>query len=139
VSDPTDALIPVVDLAGWRHGDRKIRHQISAEVDDALQRSGFMLVTNHGVRTEAISAARAAALQFFRSDPATKEAVRIPAGAHNGWTGLGDEMHGATYGIDAGPDLKESFAITPPSFPARLQGAASGWYTAKWMRSPPNS
>ena len=41
--------VPVVDLVPWFGGDENARAAVAAEVDAALQRVGFFLLTGHGV------------------------------------------------------------------------------------------
>ncbi|MBR7560609.1 2-oxoglutarate and iron-dependent oxygenase domain-containing protein, partial [Mycobacterium tuberculosis] len=55
-------LIPLVDLNSWQTGDAETRRSVAAEVDQALQQSGFLLLANHGVAPTLGTDAEVAAL-----------------------------------------------------------------------------
>ena len=55
--------IPTVDLDVWRTDPKAV----AAQVDTALQRAGFLLVTGHGVDAALPAGVRAAARRFFNN------------------------------------------------------------------------
>ena len=101
--------IPTVDLGTWRAATRAA---VAAQVDAALQRAGFLLVTGHGVDADLRAGVRAAARRFFAlpDDVKRRYAVRIGG---RGWLAPGVEANGLVEGTETPPDLKESFAAGP--------------------------
>lgn len=136
------SLIPVVDIGALRDGSNI--SAVATELHRASTEIGFIYITNHGIAHSALTTARETSLAFFRSDDASKDAVRVSA-KHRGWLGTG----GARMQDDARPDLKESFiwgyqnadGDTPEDHPLRgantwpaampaLESAAMSWFTA---------
>lgn len=113
-------MIPVIDIGPLRDGSDVAG--VAAALHRASREVGFIYVANHGVAPDALDAARAIALDFFRRDAMEKAAVRV-TGKHRGWLGQG----GAKMRDDARPDLKESFiwgfqdakGATPEDHPLR--------------------
>ncbi len=96
------AAIPVVDIGPLRVNSDP--QTVAQALHAASQNLGFIYIRNHGIPTEVIATARAAALAFFQTDIAEKAAVTVSA-QHRGWLGQG----GAKMQDDAQADLKESF------------------------------
>ncbi|MEV3906085.1 2-oxoglutarate and iron-dependent oxygenase domain-containing protein [Mycobacterium sp. NPDC050551] len=101
--------IATVDLSRWRAGGSGAR-RVAADVDDSLQRAGFILVTGHGVDTALAARVRAAARAFFAQPVTVKQRYAVPVGGH-GWIGPGAEANGYAEGTETPPDLKESFSL----------------------------
>ena len=108
--------IPTVDLDTWRTDPAAV----AAQVDTALQRAGFLLVTGHGVDAELRAGVRAAARRFFALPDEVKQRYAVRIGGR-GWLAPGVEANGLVEGTETPPDLKESFAagrtrrpVTPP-------------------------
>lgn len=102
-------MIPLIDLKRWREGDRAA---VAAETDAALQESGFLMVSGHGVSVELRARLRAAAKRFFALPAEQKLPYAAPVSGR-GWIPIGKEAN-AFYGIEADasrPDLKESYTI----------------------------
>ncbi len=97
-----DDLIPVIDISPLRDGSDPL--SVGKALHAASSGLGFIYIKGHGIPEDAITAARATALSFFRSDAAKKETVKVSA-SHRGWLGQG----GAKMQDDAKADLKESF------------------------------
>jgi isopenicillin N synthase-like dioxygenase len=72
----TANAIPTVDLGVWRTDPAAV----ATQVDTALQRAGFLLVTGHGVDTELRAAVRAAARRFFALPDDVKQRYAISVG-----------------------------------------------------------
>jgi isopenicillin N synthase-like dioxygenase len=109
--------IPTVDLDTWRIDPAAV----AAQVDTALQRAGFLLVTGHGVDADLRAGVRAAARRFFALPGEVKQRYSVRIGGR-GWLAPGVEANGLVEGTQTPPDLKESFAagpthrpVTPPS------------------------
>ncbi|GLY32331.1 2-oxoglutarate and iron-dependent oxygenase domain-containing protein [Kineosporia sp. NBRC 101731] len=101
--------IPQVDLQPWFHGSARDRSAVASQVDRALQESGFLLVSGHGVDPELPRATRAAARRFFALPKALKQSYETTVGGR-GWQPPGVEANGASEGLKTPPDLKESYS-----------------------------
>ena len=100
-------MIPLIDLARWRDGDRAA---VAAETDAALRESGFLMVSGHGVSIEVRARVRAAAKRFFALTEEQKAPYFAPVSGR-GWIPIGREAN-AFYGVQADvtrADLKESY------------------------------
>lgn len=107
--------IPLVNLEPWFHGSPEDRAAVAAQIDRALQVSGFLLVTGHGVPAELRASTRAAARRFFELPEAQKRPYATHVGGR-GWLPPGVEANGYLDGAtEAPPDLKESYSVG--SFP----------------------
>ncbi|MGB0902282.1 isopenicillin N synthase family dioxygenase [Halocynthiibacter sp.] len=95
-------VIPVVDITALRDGSDPMG--VAKALHAANTGLGFIYIKGHGIPEDLIDAVRAGAFDFFRSDEASKEDVRIDA-SHRGWLPQG----GAKMQDDAKADLKESF------------------------------
>lgn len=144
--------IPLIDLDRWFDGDDAERAELAHEVDDHLQRLGFLLVANHRIPRDVIDECRQQARRFYHLSPEEKRKIALlPGGAYRGWVGPGLESNAATYGVDTPPDLKETFAYGPvevadeslrtshpdyfdpnrwPDEPEGFQAAAEAWWRA---------
>ena len=102
--------VPGIDLEPWFGGGRHDRADVAAQVDDALQRVGFFLVTGHGVAPELRTRVRAHARAFFALPAEVKQRYAVTVGGR-GWLPPGVEANGYAEGTETPPDLKESFAV----------------------------
>jgi isopenicillin N synthase-like dioxygenase len=102
--------VPVIDLAPWYEGDEAARARIASQVDAALQRVGFFLITGHGVPAELRARVRTEARKFFALPTATKLRYAVTVGGR-GWLPPGAEANGYAEGTATPPDLKESYAV----------------------------
>jgi isopenicillin N synthase-like dioxygenase len=101
--------IATIDMARWRAGGAEA-DRVAAEVDESLQRAGFILVTGHGVDAGLARDVRAAAREFFAAPEAVKQRYSVAVGGH-GWIGPGAEANGYAEGTETPPDLKESYSL----------------------------
>jgi isopenicillin N synthase-like dioxygenase len=125
----TDA-VPTIDLRPWFTGTPNERAGVAAAVDAALQRSGFILVTGHGVDPEQAAAVRAGAREFFALPDDVKR--RYAAGPDGrGWLPPGVEANGYSEGTATPPDLKESLSFGADSPTGDPQ------VDARWFRPNP--
>jgi isopenicillin N synthase-like dioxygenase len=102
--------VPVIDLALWRSGGPARQEAVAAQVDEALQTVGFLLVANHGIDEALPAAVREQAKAFFALGDDNKAAYRTRVGGR-GWIPPGAESNSYASGIAAPPDLKETFKI----------------------------
>ncbi len=100
--------VPTIDLTPWLNGDAAARAAVATEVDAALSRVGFLLVTGHGVSRRTREDVRAAAREFFALPARTKQRYAVRVGGR-GWLGQGAEANGYAEGTETPPDLKESW------------------------------
>ena len=110
--------IPVVDLAPFRDGNPAARQRIAAQVAQACETLGFLVVSGHGVPAVDSSALHAEALRFFDRPLAEKMTVRRPRDDQNrGYIPYGEETLAKMHGGITPPDYKEVFAIGPDEIP----------------------
>src|SRR6266571_5866728 len=107
--------VPVIDLRPWfgtpgSSGAEAARAGVAAEVDAALRRVGFFLITGHGVPDEMRARVRAEARAFFALPAGTKQRYAVTVGGR-GWLPPGVEANGYAEGTETPPDLKEAFAV----------------------------
>ena len=105
------ADVPTIDLAPWTSGDHRARLEVAAAVDAALQNSGFMLVTGHGVPPEAAAHTRRLAREFFALPREVKAARAVSPLGGRGWIGPDAEANANSEGGQSPPDLKESLSF----------------------------
>ena len=122
---PSTNAIPTVDLDVWRADPKAV----AAQVDTALQRAGFLLVTGHGVDAALRAGVRAAARRFFALPDEAKQRYAVRIGGR-GWLAPGVEANGLVEGTETPPDLKESFAVGPDT-PTGDAAVDAAWF-------PPN-
>ncbi len=103
------STIATVDLSRWRSGGPEAE-RVAAQVDEGLQRAGFILVTGHGVDAGLAHAVRAASREFFALPDEIKQRYSVPVGGH-GWIGPGAEANAYAEGTETPPDLKESYSL----------------------------
>jgi isopenicillin N synthase-like dioxygenase len=103
------SIIVTVDLSRWHAGGTEA-DAVAGEVDEGLQRAGFILVTGHGVDLDLAAAVRAASREFFAEPDAVKQRYGVPVGGH-GWIGPGAEANAYAEGTETPPDLKESYSL----------------------------
>jgi isopenicillin N synthase-like dioxygenase len=104
--------IPLLDISVWRDGTADQRERMAARLDDALRRSGFLLIENHGVAAGLRERIREEARKFFTLPDERKARYATPVGGR-GWIPRGGEAN-AFYGKVADPalaDMKESLTI----------------------------
>jgi len=104
--------IPLLDISQYREGAANQRGRLIARMDEALRRSGFLLIENHGVPASLRDRIRAEAQAFFTLSHQQKARYATPVGGR-GWIPQGGEAN-AFYGEVADParaDMKESLTI----------------------------
>jgi isopenicillin N synthase-like dioxygenase len=96
---PQSSGIPTIDLGPWLSGDPQARARAAEQVDEALSRAGFLLVTGHGVTRASRQAVREAARTFFALPVPTKERYAVSVGGR-GWLAKGAEANGYAEGTE---------------------------------------
>lgn len=110
--------IPVVDLAPFRDSSAADRKRVAAEVAQACETLGFLVVSGHGVLPADGGELHAQALRFCDRPLAEKMTVRRPRNDQNrGYIPYGEETLAKMHGALTPPDYKEVFAIGPNEVP----------------------
>ncbi|MFE0173819.1 isopenicillin N synthase family dioxygenase [Streptomyces sp. NPDC059002] len=136
------ARIPVIDLSPWYEDmdqgpapdSGTARQQLAARVDQALQSTGFLLVTGHGIAPELPGQVRSAAREFFHLPPAVKKRYTQHAD-RRGWIGRERVTVGRSEGTRTPPDLLESWSCNADSAPRH--GGATQRLPARWPDEVP--
>lgn len=110
--------IPVIDLSPFRAGGAAGRQRVAAQVAEAWETLGFLVVSGHGIAPAAGADLHAAALEFFDLPLDEKLKVRRPRNDQNrGYIPYGEETLARMHGNVTPPDFKEVFAIGPDDVP----------------------
>jgi isopenicillin N synthase-like dioxygenase len=136
------ALVPTIDLTGWRAGDPSARTHTAAAVDAGCRAIGFLQVTGHGVESAVIEAMLAATEAFFALPVAEKQRWMPPNAAVNrGYAAKGAESLAYSIGVERPPDLFEAFNIGPDDLDRADPAVAAEPYghfaDNIWPASPP--
>ncbi len=115
MDDQKRADLPIVSLEHWWSGADSDRAATAATLDDALQRWGFLLVTDHGIPDRLPNDIRAAMRRFFSLDDSVK--AQYVTEHNRGWVASNTETVAATYGVETAPDMRESFVFGPEDRP----------------------
>ncbi len=75
-----DGYIPVIDLSFARGGEHADREAVARSVAQACSRSGFMVITGHGVPEELVQRMEAVSIEFFDLADEVKDRYESPAG-----------------------------------------------------------
>ena len=102
-------MIATVDISRWYAGGADA-DSVATELDEGLQRAGFILVTGHGIDPNLSAAVRAAARKFFDLPEEVKARYSVSVGGH-GWIAPGAEANAYAEGAETPPDLKESYSL----------------------------
>jgi isopenicillin N synthase-like dioxygenase len=103
-------LVPVIDLAAWRAGDRSVAEAI----DRGGREIGFFEVVGHGIPAPVIDDMLAATAGFFEQPEAVKRQYAPPRPEVNrGYAALGQEGLAYSVGVERPADLFEAFNIGP--------------------------
>ena len=116
-----DASFPVFDLASFEAGSPGEKRTLGAEVDAICRTTSFLAVAGHGVPDAVVEAAWQKAEAFFALPPERKLRAKAPyPGYPYGYLGPEAESLARSHGVDAPPDIKESFNGGPARAPAGL-------------------
>jgi isopenicillin N synthase-like dioxygenase len=116
-----DASFPVFDLARFECGSPDEKRALGADIDAICRTTGFLAVSGHSVPDAIVEAAWTKAEAFFALPPEKKQSAKAPyAGYPYGYLGPETESLARSRGVDAPPDIKESFNGGPARAPAGL-------------------
>src|SRR5580658_1317932 len=116
-----DALFPVFDLARFEAGSPSEKRALGVEVDAICRATGFLAVAGHRVPDAIVEAAWTKAEAFFALPPELKQAAKAPyPGYPYGYLAPETESLARSRGVEAPPDMKESFNGGPARAPAGL-------------------
>jgi len=103
--------IPLIDLAPLAGGGLPGAHEIAPALRTALEETGFLIITNHGVPQALIDATFAEAKRFHDQSLEAKLAVRMNA-HNNGYMAMARyNVRTSRVSEDALPDMNEAFFI----------------------------
>ena len=103
-------LVPVIDLAAWRAGDRSVAEAIDRGGRDI----GFFEVVGHGIPSEVVDAMLAATEEFFDQPESVKLQYPSPRpDVDRGYAARGQEGLAYSVGVERPADLFEAFNIGP--------------------------
>src|SRR4051812_10454977 len=97
--------LPLIDLSAPAGVERLL--------DEHLRRTGFLMVTGHGVDPALVGRVRELALRFFALDEPTKAGFAPIADGAPGYYPVAAGSLARTLGGDALPDAKETFTTGP--------------------------
>lgn len=126
-------IVPVIDIGAFVHADaasEAARAEVVAQVEHACRHVGFLVLTNHGVASETVGAAFAAAKDYFDQPEEVKKLVPMTADYPYGYESA--EILSKSRGDESKklPDLKETFQIC-----IGAEGKAPQ-ITPKWPETP---
>ena len=106
------------NLHGFRKAKDSNRKELALEVDDMCKKSGFLLLSGHGLLTDVIKEQWRAVSNFFSQSQELKTKVAVPyVGYPYGWIGPNKEALAASKRVKTPSDLKESFNGGPLTIP----------------------
>jgi isopenicillin N synthase-like dioxygenase len=109
-----DAVVPVIDIAGFAAGDGARCDDVVRAVRAACERVGFFVITGHGVDDATIRSVFTNGRAFFARPLPDKMRIKRPGpGISRGYNGVAGQSLGLTTGQKAPPDLMESLGFGP--------------------------
>jgi isopenicillin N synthase-like dioxygenase len=121
--------VPTIDISGPVS-------TVSAELDAACHRIGFVQIVGHGLDPNLEAQAWETARRFFELPDADKTAVAIPPGDAYGYGAYLAERLAASRGSTTPADLKETFSIGPFVDPATVADVIASDPAAAFAYSP---
>ena len=107
--------VPVIDISAWDTDDAAGRAAIVDAIRAAATTYGFMQITGHGIPRELIDDMLAVNDEFFALPQDVKDALISPPEVNRGYSGIGSESLAYSLGVEAPPDIFESFNIARDS------------------------
>lgn len=133
---------PVADLGPYRQGETGALAEVAAQLRQALENVGFLIVVNHGVSAALTDGIVAETRRFHALPPAEKLKLAIGRGRGSGFTGyLGSGFTVRTSEVNANdqPDLNEAFFVDRERAPDDPEVLAGKLFRApnKWPSELP--
>jgi len=136
------SYVPVIDidlLRSLKNNDNDISDEVKAvaqEINEACEKVGFFIITNHGVDQTTINDAWQITKDYFDQDESIKRAEASMTDDYPyGYSGYGEEILSRGKEFEEGrkfsvkPDLKEMFTLGP-------YDSASGMPAPRWPSQP---
>ena len=106
--------VPVIDVARFHDGDAAEKRAVAAQVGQAVNDIGFLVITGHGVPASLIERVQRVSNAYFDLPDEEKRRVLRPApDVTRGYIPLEAESVGRSQGVDVPGDLNESLMIGP--------------------------
>src|SRR5262245_58109554 len=84
-----DAVVPVIDIAGFATGEAAARDRVVRAVRAACERVGFFVITGHGVDDATIKSVFTQGRSFFARPVTEKMRIKRPGpGISRGYNGV---------------------------------------------------
>jgi isopenicillin N synthase-like dioxygenase len=123
--------VPVVDIGGWAAGDAE-RRRIAAAFGEALERTGFVAITGHGVSETLAQQTYSGAKAFFALPTSEKLRFAAPEPAKTrGYLAVGVESVAATLDDERPADWCEALVFRSLLREARTPGGVGNIYPDK--------
>src|SRR5215813_10123123 len=106
--------VPVIDVAPFLASDPTGTTEIIREVNRALERIGFLVLTGHGINPELQDRTLRVAQAFFDLPEDEKLRYHNVPGTFMGYNPLAAERVAYSHGIETAPDLKANYTLEPP-------------------------
>lgn len=109
-----ESSVPLIDIAPFRAGTAAGKQAVARAVDAACRETGFFTIAGHGVPEELTARVRKLCADYFALPLDEKKKSVPPARAPRGYSPPGSRSLAYTReGVEAPPDLQESFAVGP--------------------------
>ena len=106
------------DLINFENSNINEKNKIASKIDNHLKNIGFLIVTNHGIKSNIIKNISLVLNSFFSKDQKFKNKFMAPyKGYPYGYFKSESEALAKSKGLDTPPDLKESFNGGPIKVP----------------------
>ena len=138
----SDNSVPVIDIGPFRNGTPEAKAAVARQLNAACLETGFFSVVGHGVPESLTRKTRDLSAAFFAL-PMDEKSKSLPAKrAPRGYSPPGSRSLSYTReGVEAPPDLQESFAVGQPDPGAPPAGAnpiVTGFFAPNiWPARPP--
>ena len=117
--------VPVIDIAPFVDEDAVTKPRVAAAVNRACEDIGFLVITGHGIESEACEQVFACARQFFALSAEEKLEVLKPEGyTSSAYHAFATQSYASKNLIRTAVDLRESFGMGRPDRPT---GAFNLW------------
>ena len=117
--------VPVIDIAPFVNEDAATKRRVVAAVNRACEDIGFLVITGHGIESEACEQVFACARPFFALPVEEKLEVLKPEGhTSSAYHAFATEAYANKHLIRTPVDLRESFGMGRPDRPT---GAFNRW------------
>ena len=104
--------LPCIDISPFLNGVEK--QKVARQVAEACERTGFLMISGHGLDPFLIEKAFERSLAFFDLPPAEKEKSHpVGSSRQRGFHGFATRGLAYTLGQDSPPDLRETFFLGP--------------------------